>query len=58
MKTGRTYDEYIQSDWYKNHLEKKLTNKNAKVLSLDVKDKSYKKLKRDKVLTYLRSKVV
>lgn len=56
MKSGKTYEEYLQSDWYKNHLEKKLTNKNAKVLPLEVKDELYQKIKRNKVLTYLKSK--
>lgn len=56
MKTGKTYEEYIQSDWYKNHLEKKLSNKNAKVLPMEVKSKSFQKVQRNKVLTYLRLK--
>jgi hypothetical protein len=53
MKSGKTYEEYLQSDWYKNHLEKKKTNKNAKVLTMEVKDELYQKIKRNKVLTYL-----
>lgn len=58
MKIGKAYEEYIQSDWYKNHLEKKLTNKNAKVVSLDVKNKLYEKTNRSKVLDYLKSKSI
>jgi hypothetical protein len=56
MANGRTYEEYLQSDWYKDHMEKKKTTKNSKVITLEVKDKLYKKVKRNKVLTYLKFK--
>ena len=55
MKRGKSYEEYLQSDWYKMHLDKNKTNKNAKTLSLEVKEKSYQKVKRNKVLNYIKS---
>jgi hypothetical protein len=55
MKKGKTYDEYLQSDWYKNHLEKKMINKNSKIVSLDVKDRLYQKVKRYKIFNHIKS---
>ena len=56
MRKGKSYVEYLESDWYKMHLDKTKTNKYAKTLPLDIKAKLYQKVKRNKVLDYIKSR--
>jgi hypothetical protein len=55
MGKYKSYDEYIQSDWYKKYTEKIRLNKNSRTISKEVKEKLYNKIKRNRMIDYVLS---
>ena len=56
MRKGKSYEQYLESDWYKMHLDKSKANKYGKTLPLEIKAKLYQKVKRNKILDYIKSR--
>ena len=50
-KASNRYKQYLESEWYKNHLEK-----GGRTISDERKEKDFKTRKYNKVRTYLRCK--
>lgn len=55
MGKYKSYEEYIQSDWYKKYSERINSNKNARELSKKTKEKLYQKNKRNRMIDYVLS---
>jgi hypothetical protein len=55
MGKYKSYDEYIQSDWYKKYTEKIRLSKNTRELPKEVKEKLYQKTKRNRMIDYVLS---
>ena len=55
MGKYKSYDEYIQSDWYKKYKEKIGLSKNTRELPKEVKEKLYQKTKRNRMIDYVLS---
>ena len=55
MGKYKSYDEYIQSDWYKKYMESNKLNKYSKTIPKEVKEKLHKKYKRSKMVDYMLS---
>jgi hypothetical protein len=55
MGKYKSYDEYIQSDWYKKYTENNKLNKYSKTIPKEVKEKLHKKYKRNRMIDYVLS---
>jgi len=55
MGKYKSYDEYIQSDWYKKYTEKIKLNKYSNPISKEIKERIHKKYKRSKMVDYMLS---
>jgi hypothetical protein len=55
MGKYKSYDEYIQSDWYKKYMESNKLNKYSKTIPKEVKEKLHKKYKRNRMIDYVLS---
>ena len=55
MGKYKSYDEYIQSDWYKKYMESNKLNKYSKTIPREVKEKLFQKSKRNRMIDYVLS---
>lgn len=55
MGKYKSYDEYIQSDWYKKYMESNKLNKYSKTIPREVKEKLFQKSKRNRMVDYMLS---
>jgi hypothetical protein len=55
MGKYKSYEEYIQSDWYKKYSEKIKSSKNIRELPKGVKEKLYERTKRNRMIDYVLS---
>ena len=55
MGKYKSYDEYIQSDWYKKYMESNKLNKYSKTIPKEIKERIHKKYKRSKMVDYMLS---
>lgn len=56
LANTKTYEEFIQSEWYKNYLIKCEQNKFMKPKTKEKKDKMYKDFRRKQKLEMLKHK--
>lgn len=52
---SKRYQEYIESDWYKEYIERTKKNKLLVPVNVERKNKMYSKFKREKSLRFLKS---
>jgi hypothetical protein len=55
MGKYKSYEEYIQSDWYKKYTKKIKSSKNIRELPKEVKEKLYQRNKRNRMIDYVLS---
>lgn len=55
MGKYKSYEEYIQSDWYKKYSERIKVSKNTRELPKGVKERLYERTKRSRVIDYVLS---
>ena len=52
---SKRYQEYLESDWYKEYIERTKKTKLLVPVELERKNKMYSKFKREKSLRFLKS---